>query len=604
MAEQAQRVSVELEPVGRRADVPAGVTVLAAAHMVGVELTSACGGQGTCGHCRVRVVQGAAGAPTEQERAQLSAGELSDGVRLACQAVAQADLRIDTPPESLSTAQRLQLEGEERDVELDPPVVALDVVLAPPAQDDLRADAARLVEVLSPPGPRIGLPVLAELPERLRAGNWSARVALHRQANEIVAISVTGSPLLGLAVDLGTTKLAAYLVDLEAGETLARAGAMNPQISYGEDVLSRIAYANHGPSARRTLQRLAVDALDGLAGQLCDQADRDRDGIVDCVLVGNTAMHHLVAGLPVRQLGQAPYVAACSGALEFRAGEVGLRLSPGATLYMPPLIAGYVGADHVAMLLATGSGQATGTVLALDIGTNTEISLASGGRLWSCSTASGPAFEGAHISDGMRAAPGAIERVHYRHGHFSVQTVDDRPPVGLCGSGILDAVAEGLGAGIIDARGGLVRSHPLVKRENGCATCLLVPAAQTGHNRDIVLTRADVGEIQLAKGAIHAGTELLLAAAGIEVSDLDEVIVAGAFGTYLDPRSAIRVGLLPRIPQARVRQVGNAAGAGARRLLLSRRARRAAVELAGRAQYLELTTHPAFADHFAEAMSF
>ena len=271
---------------------------------------------------------------------------------------------------------------------------------------------------------------------------------------------------------------------------------------------------------------------------------------------------------------------------------------------MPPLIAGYIGADHVAMLLATKAASATETVLALDIGTNTEISLTCGGRLWSCSTASGPAFEGAHISEGMRAARGAIERVHYRDGAFDFQTVEDGPPVGVCGSGILDAVAEGLEAGIIDARGGLVRSHPLVKRDNGRAACVLVPAERSGHGREILVTRADVAEIQLAKGAIHAGTELLLAAAGITSSDLDEVVVAGAFGTYLDISSAIRVGLLPHIPAVRFRQVGNAAGAGARRMLVCRKARHAARQVARRAQYVELTTHPAFADRFAEAMRF
>jgi len=604
MAEHRARVSVDFEPVGRRAEVPTGTTILAAAGSVGVELASACGGQGTCGRCRVRIVSGAVTAPSDSERRQLSTAELAAGARLACQTAAAADVRIEIPPESLMTAQRLQLEGLQLEVELDPPVVARDVNLTPPARDDLRADATRLLEALAPDAPRIGLPVLAELPEALRAHGWAARIAIHRPANEIVAVAPNGSRLLGLAVDLGTTKLAAYLLDLETGETLARAGAMNPQIAYGEDVMSRIAHANTGPSARAALQDLVVEALNRLASELCNEIDRDPTAIVDCVVVGNTAMHHLFAGLPVRQLGEAPYVAACSGALEVHAADVGLRLATGATLYLPPLIAGFVGADHTAMLVATGVVETGKTVLALDIGTNTEISLAFGGRLWTCSTASGPAFEGAHISNGMRAAPGAIERVHYGDGHFHVQTVDSRPPVGLCGSGILDAVAEALSAGIIDARGRLISSHPLVASENGDAACVLVPAAETGHSHDIVFTRADVGEIQLAKGAIRAGTELLLAAAEIEVEALDAVIVAGAFGTYLDLRSAIRVGLLPHLPQDRFRQVGNAAGTGARQLLVSVPGRGAAARLAGRAQYIELTTHPAFADRFVEAMRF
>ena len=277
-------------------------------------------------------------------------------------------------------------------------------------------------------------------------------------------------------------------------------------------------------------------------------------------------------------------------------------------MYLPPLIAGYVGADHVAMLLAIGIADQNpddpGTTLALDIGTNTELSLLHDGRLWSCSTASGPAFEGAHISDGMRAAAGAIERVQYLDGRFLVQTVDGRPAIGLCGSGILDAVAEGLHAGIINRRGGLVREHPLVTRSNGTTACTLVCAADSGHDRDVVFTRADVSEIQLAKGAIHAGTELLLEAAGIEPGDLDQITVAGAFGTYLHLASAIRVGLLPDLPHARFRQVGNAAGAGARRLLLSRRSRLQATELARKARYLELTTHPGFEAHFVKAIGF
>ena len=258
-------------------------------------------------------------------------------------------------------------------------------------------------------------------------------------------------------------------------------------------------------------------------------------------------MHHLFAGLPVRQLGAAPYVAAESAALDVRAADLGLVAGAGARLYSPPVIAGYVGGDHVAMLLASGIAHGTRRTLALDIGTNTEISIARDGQLWSCSTASGPAFEGAHISDGMRAAPGAIERVRYHDGAFEVQTVGDRPPVGVCGSGMLDAIAAALDAGIIDRRGALRRSHHLVSGENGSRECLLVPADAQRQRAGHRFTRADVGEIQLARGAIRAGTALLLEAAGLDAADLDEVIVAGAFGTYLDLRSAVRVGLLPAI---------------------------------------------------------
>ena len=319
-------------------------------------------------------------------------------------------------------------------------------------------------------------------------------------------VQPAGGALLGLAVDAGTTKLAGYLVDLASGETLARVGAMNPQTAYGEDVVTRITYANTADGAAQLLHERLVDELNRMVGELCQQAGADRGQIVDAVVVGNTAMHHFVTGLPVRQLGEAPYVACVSDSMVVRAEEIGVHLDGGATLYLPPNIAGYVGSDHVAMLLASGLADTTLTVLALDIGTNTEISLSHKGAIWSCSTASGPAFEGAHIHDGMRAAPGAVEHVRFHGGAFQVQTIAKAPPIGICGSGILDVVAQGLKAGIIDQRGSLVKGHPLVSSTESGPTCLLVPAGRAGHGRDVVFTRSDVNEIQLAKGAIRAGS--------------------------------------------------------------------------------------------------
>jgi uncharacterized 2Fe-2S/4Fe-4S cluster protein (DUF4445 family) len=379
---------------------------------------------------------------------------------------------------------------------------------------------------------------------------------------------------------------------------------MNPQIAYGEDVVTRVTYANTSPDAARLLHERLVGEIDNLVSVLCAQAGARRDQIVDAVVVGNTVMHHLVTGLPVRQLGEAPYISAVSDAVVAGAAEIGLRLADGAAVYLPPNIAAYVGSDHVAMLLATGLADTEETVLALDIGTNTEISLAYKGEIWSCSTASGPAFEGAHIHDGMRAAPGAIEHVRFRDGAFQVQTVEAQAPVGICGSGIVDAIAAALDAGIVDERGSLAKDHPLVSRSSGKPTCLLVPAARTGHGRDVVFTRSDVNEVQLAKGAIRAGTELLLQEAGVCASDLDRVVVAGAFGTYLDLQSAIRVGLLVDVDRHRYHQVGNAAGRGAEQLLLSRERRAVADRLATRVRYVELTVSRSFTDVFAAALSF
>ena len=279
-------------------------------------------------------------------------------------------------------------------------------------------------------------------------------------------------------------------------------------------------------------------------------------------------------------------------------------LAPGAYVHLPPNIAGYVGADHVAMLLATGVWDKQRTVLALDIGTNTEISLATGGRLLSCSCASGPAFEGAHIHDGMRAAPGAIERVQIFGEEVRVHTVGSQPAVGICGSGVLDAIAEMVATEVMDSRGKLQKDHPFVGEDDGVVEFLIMPANATGHERNIVVTQKDVGEIQLAKGAIRAGIEILLEEAGVPHDEIDEFIVAGAFGTYLDIRSAVQVGMFPALPVDRFRQVGNAAGTGARQMLVSAERRQVTAEIVRRVEYIELTTHPRFTNEFIKAMAF
>ncbi len=603
-------VAVDLQPVGRRVRVRPGSTVLDAAQASGVQLVAVCGGVGTCGTCRVRAVEGVLGAGTAEEKEWLGTVERGQGWRLACQAKVVGALRVEVPPESLSAPQRLQTEGVAVDFELCPPVTAVDLVLGGPSLEDLRSDTTRLIDGLATagaPGTSVDLRVAGACSGRLRAQHWQGRAAVRWRPDgtgALVCVQPVGEPLLGLAIDTGTTKLAGYLVDLAGGRTLARAGAMNPQIAYGEDVVTRVSYANTSATAAQLLRDRLVEEIDRLVGELCAQAGARRDQIVDAVVVGNTVMHHFVTGLPVRQLGEAPYISAVSDAVVVGADEIGLRLADGASVYLPPNIAAYVGSDHVAMLLATGLAESDGTVLALDIGTNTEISLAHQGVIWSCSTASGPAFEGAHIRDGMRAAPGAIEHVRFRNGAFQVQTVEGEAAVGICGSGIVDAIAEALDAGIIDERGSLAKAHPLVSRATGKPTCLLVPAARTGHGRDVVFTRSDVNEIQLAKGAIRAGTELLLDQAGIEPADLERVVVAGAFGTYLDLESAIRLGLLVDVGRERYQQVGNAAGRGAEQLLLSRQRRALADRLAARVRYVELTVQKSFTDVFARSLSF
>lgn len=616
--------TIDLEPVGRRVQVMSGSTLLAAAQAAGVELVAVCGGNGSCGTCRVRLVTGELSPLTLVEEAELAPDEITVGFRLACQVHPVSDIRLEIPPESLTTPQRLQLEGQGVAVGLDPLVVPVDLYISPPSLTDLRSDTTRLKAALAERGftiQTIALPVLVELSDNLRAQDWSARLALRRvdgmEADDVVAVLPSGSPLRGLAVDIGTTKLAAYLVDLASGETLAKEGAMNPQIAFGEDVISRIAYANEHsdqhPDGRKILQDRLVATLNHLATQLCARVGSSPEQIVEAVFVGNTAMHHLCAGLPVSQLGASPYVPVISESFEVPAAALGLSLYPGATLYFPPNIAGYVGADHVAMLLAMDVARAQQITIALDIGTNTEITLSiparrigrMENRMLSCSCASGPAFEGAHINAGMRAAPGAIERLQITAGEVRAHTIGSVPPVGICGSGILDAVAELHANGILDRRGVLQKGHPRLRQgTNGRLEFLLVPAADTGHGHDLVVSREDVKEIQLAKGAIRAGIEILLAEAGLVPDDVEKFIVAGAFGTYLDLNSAIRIGMFPALPLERFQQVGNAAGIGAKQMLVSATQRRAASQIADQIEYIELTTHRAFTEEFVKALSF
>jgi len=624
----SQSYTIRMQPVGRRATISVGTTLLQAAQVSGVELVSLCGGVGACDSCKVRLISGQLNPLTLEEQALFTTEEITAGFRLACQAIPQSDVTIDIPPESLTTPQRLQVEGLGVDVPVEPFVLSIDVRLDPPALNDLRSDTTRINDALSKSkfkvfrkhAPRYAPLLLKTLSTGMRSQDWAARLAVRE--DEVISIlppTMNGkspAPLIGLAVDIGTTKLAAYLVNLEDGRVLSKAGAMNPQIAFGEDVVSRIAYANANGDGANLLQSRLVDTLNTMVQEMCEEICKEGlaaccEHIVDAVIVGNTAMHHLFAGLPVAQLGAAPYVPAVSEALDIPVYLIGLKLAPGAYVHLPPNIAGYVGADHVSMLMATDLPglPADRTVVALDIGTNTEISLTHQGKILSCSCASGPAFEGAHIRDGMRAAPGAIERVQIAGDDVRIQTIGDQPPVGICGSGILDAVAEMLKVGVVDHRGSIRKVHPAVQMELLRGAFLLAAAANSGHGRDVLVTRHDVNEIQLAKGAIRAGIEVLLRQAGLPsgpqgYAAIDEFIVAGAFGTYISIESAITVGMFPPLPREKFKQVGNAAGAGARQMLISKKRRMLAQTVVKDIEYIELSSNPLFLSEFSKAIFF
>ena len=591
---------VDFEPIGRRIPCNSGDTILDAAQRAGIVLNATCGGDGICSRCIVRVMDGLVSPPNPTEETELGK-QVDDGWRLACQIEVQGDVRIHIPPASLATAQRTQTEGQSLPIELNPAVRTVAVSLPPPNLADLRSDADRLRDSLGIPDLTFPASVLRRLSNDLRAHEFNVSVFL--RGSSVVAVCPADTSPLGLAVDLGTTKLAGYLVDLASGETLASAGAMNPQIAFGEDVMARIGHAISKPDGGEQLRSAIVGALSSMAGDLCEQVNRSTNDIADAVIVGNTAMHHLFLGLPVKQLGLAPYVATESAALDIRAHEIGFDFAPGANVHLLPNIAGFVGADHVAMLLGSGLLEKERIVLGLDIGTNTEISLIANGKHFACSTASGPAFEGAHILHGMRAAPGAIEKVLIRDSEIMLQTIADQPPVGLCGSGILDLVAQMHKAGIVNSRGALnlSKDDPRIRQGAHGLEFVLVAASENGE-REITFNRSDVNEIQLAKSAIRTGVKILLEKAGIEEHAIDTVFIAGAFGTYLDVQSAIDIGMFPKIEKEKFIQVGNAAGTGARMALLSIQIREQAVWVAKHINYVELTVEPSFSSIFAKSL--
>ncbi len=586
--------NIDFEPIGRRGQCSADQSLLESARELNVDIVSICGGVGTCGHCKVQIIAGKVSKLTLEEQGELSAREQEQGYRLACQTFPLSDVKVHVPPESLTAPQRTQVEGLEVDVVPEPPVRALEIQLTAPTLASPVPDDVNLLTALGIPDGSIDFHLQQNLSRQLRDLNWNLSVAL--RGDEIVALAAPGAKWVGLAVDIGTTKIAAYLVDMETGKTLASRGQMNPQISYGEDLVTRIVAASKNEEGAAKLQSLLTEALNQLAADLCAEIGLSTDHIVEAVVVGNTAIHHLFLKLPVKQLGLAPYVPATRAAVDIKAREIGLKLAPGAYLHLLPNVAGYVGADHVAMLLATRTADATQTTLAIDIGTNTELCLNHNGHLTSASCASGPAFEGAHIKFGMRAAPGAIEHVLLENDRLEIQTIAGETPIGICGSGLLDIVAQLRLNNIID-KSGRMGAHPRVRKETVTEFILVERPGQD----PITISQKDVRELQLAKAAIRAGIQALVMAVGLTETDIEQVIIAGAFGTFIDVGSAVTIGMLPPLPLDRFSQVGNAAGTGARLALISTTQRAKAAEIARRDGYIELASVPNFQRKFAEA---
>jgi uncharacterized 2Fe-2S/4Fe-4S cluster protein (DUF4445 family) len=595
--------TIDFEPVGRRGKCQKNESLLACARQLGVGISSICGGEGICHACKVHVLSGTVSKATPNEHEAFTSQELNEGWRLACQAYPTSDCKIAVPAESMTTPQRVQVEGLEVKVTPEPSVRVYRLQLAVPSLEIPQADADRLLEALNQQHKlrctRIDIGALRTISDQLRSWKWKTQAVVRN--GKLIAILPPKSRQLGLAIDLGTTKVAGYLVDLTNGQTLAAKGIMNPQISYGEDIISRINRVVKSPDEGVQLQKLAVDAINELCADLCAEVDAKPEEIVEAVVVGNTAMHHLFLRLPVKQLARSPFVPAVSRALEVKSGELGLNIAPGAYVHLLPNIAGFVGADHISMLLATDAWQAKKTTITLDIGTNTEVSLIYKGKISTTSCASGPAFEGGHIKYGMRAATGAIERLRIDGDKIQYQTINGAPPVGICGSGILDALAQLYLARIIDEGGRMINNRPRVRTYKGQHEFILVSKEERKGKPAITITQHDVRELQLAKAAIRTGIQVLLETSGCAEDNINQIIIAGAFGTYIDVASAVAIGMLPSLPLNRFRQVGNAAGMGAKMALISLKSRAKAEVVASRVSYIELASAPKFGQVFVQA---
>ncbi len=588
---------VFVEPIGLTFEVDEQENLLDGLVRAQVEIPTDCAGRGTCGKCLVRLGSGELTVPTERELKRIPEKLRAEGWRLACQAYPRS-ARVSIEVRGTAGQRRILTTSRLRHGAAHPAVTTRHLELEPPTLADARSDLERFDEALG--GVDVPLHVLQSLPATLRDGKWRVTATTYgRRVIDVHAGDRTPA-LYGVAVDVGTSKVIAYLFDLERGVLLDQEAVENPQMRYGEDVISRIAHAaQHADTA--SLAQAVREGINADLKILYERQGVHANHVCDMTVVGNTAMHHLALGLSPVGLGQAPFAPAAAEPLTLRGSELGLLMNPDGGVYFPPPIAGFVGSDALAVIAATRLAGKRRPSMAIDIGTNTEIALAHDGRVTVTSCASGPAFEGYQIRNGMKAVAGAIERVRItRHGNVTdVQTIAGAEPIGICGSGVVDLLAGLVKAGVVD-RSGRMREHPRVRKgEEG-----LEYFVAAGAHGDIVFTQHDVRNLQLAKGAIHSGWELLLDSLGVPLDDLDRVYVAGAFGNYLDLDAAQFLGLFPPLARRRVAFVGNAAGVGAQMALIDVRARRSMARLRDRIAFLDLATDKRFLDVFSGRLGF
>lgn len=608
---------VQFQPDGLRIEVEAGTLLTDAMRALGIPIQLPCAGTGKCGKCLVEIHPEAPPAG-DFDRLHLSGDDLAAGVRLACQT------RVDRPMCVLITSGlrildgKILVNGTDRTFDLDPPVKKTYVELPIPSLEDQAPDLLRIKRALGLPGdacPDFDIDLVRDLPSLLKEAGYKATIATI--GDRIIAIEPgdTAGKMFGVAFDIGTTTVVGTIVDLADGKEISRASRLNAQVVYGEDTISRIQHAMSGPEGRADLREKILAVFNEIIEEAVEKAGIRSNEIYEAVFVGNTTMSHLFLGLDPSGLSQIPFVPVVGSAVNLRARDTGVNIHPYGNLYVLPNIAGFVGSDTVGVMLACNYLDEGPSQLAVDVGTNGELALRRDSELTVCSTAAGPALEGAALSCGMRAANGAIEYVSITGNEVELDVIGETDPVGLCGSGIIDIVAELLDAGIIDSYGAILTAEQLKGSVPDSLLDRIVtvddqPAFRLSsgdgaeRSRDVVLTQRDVRQIQLAKGAISAGIALILKEMSVSLDDLGEILLAGAFGNYIRKESAQRIGLLPQIPPERIRFVGNAASTGAKMALLSAAVRRDADKIRSTARHIELANLPGFMMELGESMLF
>ncbi|AYG68214.1 MULTISPECIES: ASKHA domain-containing protein [unclassified Rhizobium] len=625
-------------PSGKRGRFPAGTPVLEAARQLGVYVESVCGGRATCGRCQVSVQEGNFAkhkivsandhlspiGPKERRYAEVR--DLPQGRRLSCSALIQGDLVIDVPQDTVINAQVVRKAADERVIARDAAVHMCYVEVEEPDMHKPLGDLDRLKAAIAADWKYDNLEVdfdlIPQVQSILRKGEWKVTAAIHRdQESErprlIALYPGLKNEAYGIACDIGSTTIAMHLSSLLSGRTVASAGASNPQIRFGEDLMSRVSYVMMNPDGRGAMTNAVREALNGLIDKVCADGGISRQDILNAVFVGNPIMHHLFLGIDPTELGGAPFALAVSGAVHLKSAEIGLPMNAGTRIYMLPCIAGHVGADAAAATLAEGPHRQDDMMLLVDIGTNAEIVLGNRHRVVAASSPTGPAFEGAEISSGQRAAPGAIERVRIdpitlepRYRVIGIEPWSDEPGfeeaaakvgvTGICGSAIIEVVAEMFLTGIISedgvVDGAMAARSPRILQNGRTYSYLL----RDGEPR-ITVTQNDIRAIQLAKAALYAGVKLLMDKQGID--HVDRIGLAGAFGTFIDPKYAMVLGLIPDCALDNVKAVGNAAGTGARMALLNRGHRREIEETVRKIEKIETALESKFQEHFVYAMA-